>query len=176
MTHPARKADNLFQDVWLPDETRHICAVVREFAQDVLRPVAHQFHTTPRFAETFPRAQFDARSRAGLYATPFPANVGGRGLEFPTLVTLTVQKEQADYSRGIASALHNGQLILVGKTLDKTPATLRNKYLPSPIHGQFVGSLATTESEASSDLLVASMQTTAAPPQPRQPRQPKGLQ
>lgn len=159
---PARRADTLFHDVWLPDETRRIRAEVREFAQDVLRPVAHQLNTTPESKVAFPREQFDAMARAGLYAIPFPADVGGRGLEFPTLATLTVLEELGYYSRGLASALYDGQAILVGKTLEKAPAHLRNNYLPALIRGEFVGSFATSEPEASTDLSAGTMQTTAA--------------
>lgn len=161
MTHPARRADTLFQDVWLPEETQRIRSEVREFAQDVIRPVAHKLNTTPESKEAFPREQFDAMARAGLYAIPYPADVGGRGLEYPTLATLTVLEELGYYSRGLASALYDGQAILVGKTLEKAPAHLRNKYLPALIRGEFVGSFATSEPEASTDLSVASMQTVA---------------
>lgn len=163
MTQPTRRADTLFQDVWLPEETQRIRAEVREFAQDVIRPVAHRLNTTPESKEAFPRAQFDAMARAGLYAIPYPADVGGRGLEFPTLATLTVLEELGYYSRGLASALYDGQAILVGKTLEKAQPALRNKYLPQLIRGEFVGSFATSEPEASTDLSVASMQTVATP-------------
>lgn len=163
-TSPApRRADALFHDVWLPEETQRIRAEVRAFADDVLRPVAHRLNTTPESKEAFPRAEFDAMARAGLYTIPFPKDVGGRGLEFPTLATLTVLEELAYYSRGLASALYDGQAILVGKTLDKAPAALRAKYLPMLVRGEFVGSFATSEPEASTDLSAASMQTTATP-------------
>ena len=47
--------------MWLPDETRRIRAEVREFAQDVLRPVAHRLNTTPESREAFPREQFNRK-------------------------------------------------------------------------------------------------------------------
>ncbi|MES2262629.1 MAG: acyl-CoA dehydrogenase family protein [Pseudomonadota bacterium] len=162
MTHPARRADTLFRDTWLPDETRRIRHEVREFAQDVIRPVAHRLNTMPESREAFPREQFDAMVRAGLYAIPFPADVGGRGLEFPTLATLTVLEELGYYARGMASALYDGQAILVGKTLEKAQPAIRNRFLPALIRGEFVGSFATSEPEASTDLSVRSMQTVAS--------------
>ncbi len=162
MTYPARRADSLFRDVWLPAETQAVRAEVRQFAQDVVRPVAHRLNTTPESKDIFPRAEFDAMARAGLYAIPFPTDVGGRGLEFPTLATLTVLEELGYYSRGLASALYDGQAILVGKTLDKAPQALRMHYLPALIRGEFVGAFATSEPEASTDLSVKSMQTTAS--------------
>lgn len=161
MSQPQRRADSLFQDAWLPQETRRIRAEVRTFAQDVIRPAAHRLNTTEESVEAFPRAEFDAMARAGLYAIPYPADVGGRGLEFPTLATLTVLEEIGYYSRGLASALYDGQAILVGKTLEKAPAHLRNRYLPALIRGEFVGSFATSEPEASTDLSAASVRTEA---------------
>lgn len=160
-TYPARRAETLSADAWLPEETRRIRGEVREFAQDVIRPVAHKLNTTPESKDAFPHEQFDAMARAGLYEIPYPADVGGRGLEFPTLATMTVLEELGYYSRGLASALYDGQAILVGKTLDKAQPALRQKYLPALIRGEFVGSFATSEPEASTDLSVASMQTVA---------------
>jgi alkylation response protein AidB-like acyl-CoA dehydrogenase len=122
----ARKAGSLFADVWLPEETRAVRREVRQFAEDVIAPVAHRLNTTPESIELFPREEFDAMARAGLYAIPFPADVGGRGLEFPTLATLTVLEELGYHARGLASALYDGQAILVGKTLDNAPKRSEN--------------------------------------------------
>lgn len=163
MTYPARRAESLFQDVWLPEETQRIRTEVRSFAEDVVRPVAHRLNTVEESAEAFPRAEFDAMARAGLYTIPFQKDVGGRGLEFPTLATLIVLEELGYYSRGLASALFDGQAILVGKTLEKAPTHLRMKYLPMLVRGEFVGSFATSEPEASTDLSPSSVQTVASP-------------
>lgn len=161
MSIPARRANTLFHDTWLPDETRRIRAEVREFAESVLRPQAHRLNTTPESADSFPRDIFDAMAQAGLYQIPFSADVGGRGLEFPTLATLTVLEELAYFSAGVASALYDGQAILVGKTLEQAPEPLRSKYLSQLVRGDFVGSFATSEPEASTDLSAATMKTVA---------------
>ena len=77
---------------------------VRTFCDEVLAPVAHRLNTTPESRDSFPRELFRAMADAGLYRIPFPADVGGRGLEFPTLATLTVLEEIAYYSPGLAEA------------------------------------------------------------------------
>lgn len=161
MTPPTRRADALFSDLLLPEETKAIRREVRAFADDVLRPVAHRLNTTPESKDSFPRAEFEAMARAGLYEIPFAKDVGGRGLEFPTLATVTVLEELAYYSPSLASALYDGQAILVGKTLDRAPEAIRSRWLPKLIRGEFVGCFATSEPEASTDLSVQSMQTTA---------------
>ncbi len=161
MTQPIRRANQLFHDTWLPEETRRIRAEVREFAETHVRPVAHRLNTTPESRDAFPRDVFNAMAAAGLYQIPFPADVGGRGLEFPTLATLTVLEELAYYSPGLASALYDGQAILVGKTLERAQEPLRSRYLSALVRGEFVGSFATSEPAASTDLSAASMQTIA---------------
>lgn len=160
-TAPVRRADTLFNDAWLPEETRRIRQQVRAFADEVLRPAAHRLNTTPESREAFPEAEFKAMAAAGLYKIPYPADVGGLGLEFPTLATLTVLEELGYYSPGLASALYDGQAILVGKTLERAPAHLRNRYLPALVRGELVGSFATSEPETSTDLSAARMQTEA---------------
>lgn len=160
-SHPARRADSLFHDTWLPEETRRIRAEAREFAEAVLRPQAQRLNTTPESRESFPRELFQAMGQAGLYRIPFGADVGGRGLEFPTLATLTVLEELAYFSPGAASALYDGQAILVGKTLERAQEPLRSQYLSRLVRGEFVGAFATSEPEASTDLSPARMQTVA---------------
>lgn len=161
MTAPRRKADTLFSDLFVPEETRRIRKQTRQFCDDVLRPVAHRLNTTPESRESFARAEFQAMARAGLYRIPYPADVGGLGLEFPTLATCTVLEEIAYYSPSLASALYDGQAILVGKTLEKAPPRIRDRFLPSLIRGEFVGCFATSEPNASTDLSVSSIETMA---------------
>lgn len=161
MTHPRRRADALYSDLFVPDETKRIREDVRQFCDDVLRPVAHRLNTTPESKESFARAEFDAMAKAGLYKIPYPTDVGGLGLEFPTLATCTVLEELAYYSPSLASALYDGQAILVGKTLQHAPPHIRNKYLPMLIRGEFVGCFATSEPNASTDLSVKSIETVA---------------
>jgi len=161
MTYPARRSDRLFNDCFLPPETLGVRAEVRQFADDLIRPLAHQINTTPESRSSFPHALFKAMGAAGLYRIPFPADVGGRGLEFPTLATVTVLEELAYYSPSLASALFDGQAILVGQTLNGAGPGLRNEYLPRLVRGEFVGSFATSEPEASTDLSPGNMRTVA---------------
>lgn len=150
-------------DALLPEETRAVRREARQFADDVLRPVAHDLNCTPERRDRFPRDIFQRIADAGLYAVPFATDVGGRGLEFPTLATLTVVEELGYYSAGVASALFDAQAILVGKTLDRAGGSLRQQYLPRLIRGEFVGSFATSEPGASTDLSVNSVRTVARP-------------
>jgi len=166
--HPAdwavkRQSDSLGSSLLLPEETIAVRREARAFADEVLRPIAHQLNTTPESRDGFRHDVFQAIARAGLYGVPFGRDVGGRGLEFPTLATLVVVEELGYYSAGVASSLYDAQAILVGKTLDMAGGSLRAQYLPALVRGEFVGSFATSEPGASTDLSLQSVQTVATP-------------
>jgi alkylation response protein AidB-like acyl-CoA dehydrogenase len=73
----------------------------------------------------------------------------------------TVLEELAYYTPGVASALYDGQALLVGRTLDAAPAHIRCEYLSRLVRGEIVGSFATSEPDASTDLSADAMRTTA---------------
>jgi alkylation response protein AidB-like acyl-CoA dehydrogenase len=156
-----RRAEDLYSDIFMPAETIAIRREARQFAEDVIRPNAYELNTTPEARDTFPRALYDAMAKEGLYRIPYPADVGGRGLEFPTLATLTVLEELAYFSPSAASALYDAQAILFGKTLEHAPGPLRERYLPKLVRGELIGAFATSEPAASTDLSPEAMQTTA---------------
>ena len=156
-----RVADRLSDDLLLPPETVKVRARAREFATSVLAPRAAELNNAEESRAAFPRDIVDAIAAAGLYAVPFAEDVGGAGLEFPMLAAATVLEELGYYSAGIASALYDGQALLVGHTLDAAPAAIRKEFLPRLIRGEIVGSFATSEPDASTDLSADHMRTTA---------------
>ncbi|MBJ7337560.1 acyl-CoA dehydrogenase family protein [Mycolicibacterium sp.] len=158
-----RTSDRLFDDLLLPGETVEIRSEVRDFAERVLAPRAAELNCAEESRSAFPRDVLHAMADAGLYQIPYAADVGGRGLEFPMLAAATVLEEMAYFTPGVASALYDGQALLVGRTLDAAPAHIRGDYLPRLIRGEIVGSFATSEPGASTDLSVKAMQSTATP-------------
>ena len=158
-----RQSEALGGDLLLPEETIAIRREARAFADRVLSPIAHELNTTAERPDGFRHDVFRAMADAGLYAIPFPEDVGGRGLRFPTLATLVVVEELAYYSAGIASALYDAQAILVGKTLQTAVGSIRSRYLPRLVRGEFIASFATSEPAASTDLSLQSVQTNARP-------------
>lgn len=158
-----RTSIELADDLLLPEETVKIRAEAREFADSVLRPRAAELNDATESTAAFPRDVVTAIAAAGLYGVPFGADVGGRGLEFPILAAATVAEELAYFTPGVASALYDGQALLVGRTLDAAPPHIRGEFLPRLIRGEIVGSFATSEPAASTDLSAASMLTRATP-------------
>ncbi|GAA1909888.1 acyl-CoA dehydrogenase family protein [Williamsia serinedens] len=158
-----RTADRLFDDSHLPAETIEIRSQARDFASSVLLPRAAELNSAEESLEAFPRNLVTAIADAGLYRVLFPTDVGGLGLEFPTLAAAVVLEELGYHSPGVASALYDGQALLVGRTLDNAPAPLRAEYLPRLVAGEIVGSFATSEPDASTDLSAEQMATVARP-------------
>lgn len=156
-----RTSPALSDDLLLPDETIRVRAEAREFAETVLRPRADELNDATESRDAFPRDIHEAIATAGLYAVPFGSDVGGRGLQFPMLAAATVAEELAYFTPGAASALYDGQALLVGRTLDGALPHIRGEFLPRLIRGEIVASFATSEPEASTDLSVASMRTLA---------------
>jgi alkylation response protein AidB-like acyl-CoA dehydrogenase len=154
-----RQSEVLGPDSLLPEETLAVRAEARQFADDTLRPIAHELNTTPERRDGFRRDIFRAIADAGLFAVPFAKDVGGRGLEFPTLGTMSVLEELAYYTPGIASSMYDAHVLLFGKVLDTEGGLLRRTYLPRLIKGDFVGSFATGEPDTSTDLSVGSIKT-----------------
>ncbi len=156
-----RTSDQLYDDLLLPDETVKIRAEAREFATTVLAPRAAELNSAEESKAAFPRDILDAMTAGGLYTIPFASDVGGRGLQYPMLAAATVLEELAYYTPGVASALYDVQAMLVGRTLDAAPAHTRGEYLSRLVRGEIVGSFATSEPDASTDLSAEAMRTTA---------------
>jgi len=163
MSDRRRYSDKLCSDVLLPKETLMIRNEARQFADAVLKPLAHELNTTPERRDGFRFDLVQAIADAGLYGVSFPGELGGRGLEFPTLATLTVMEELGYYAPGAASALYDGQAILCGQTLLNASDEIRQTYIPKLIAGEIVCCFATSEPETSTDLSAQAMQTEAKP-------------
>lgn len=156
-----RWSEILYSDVFLPEETLAIRAQARAFADRVLKPIAHEVNTTEEDPKNFRRDIVNALAEEGLYQVSFAKDVGGMGLQYPMLATLTVMEELGYYTPGAASALFDGQAILCGQTLDKAQDEIRNEWLPQLIRGEIICCFATSEPEASTDLSVNAMATVA---------------
>jgi len=158
---PHRYADDLYDDLWFPDETLQVRAQVRSFAEEYVRPVAHALNNTPESLDAFPRELVAHMANAGLFCIPFSAEYGGAGLKYPTLATMVMLEEVAYLSSGLAAAMIDVQLILFGHTLKHASAEVREKLFPAMMAGDVIGSFATSEPAASTDLSLRALQTQA---------------
>jgi alkylation response protein AidB-like acyl-CoA dehydrogenase len=132
---------------------------VRLAVEERVAPFARDIGQREESADSFPWNAFCGLAEAGVFAIPFGPDFG-RGLDFPFLATCTATEEIAYHSSSMAG-VYDGQCILVPKALSFANEELRARLIPGLISGQLVFAFATTEPDASSDLSVESMQTTA---------------
>jgi alkylation response protein AidB-like acyl-CoA dehydrogenase len=145
-------------DILLPDESRDVRSLARAFADRIVAPRAYEIGHADEAAVDFPRDVFGEMAAAGLFRVPFAAADGGRGLANPALATALVIEELAYHSNSVA-AIYDVHCILAGHALKRASPELRERYLKPLLDGTKIGSFATTEAEASTDLSVGALQT-----------------
>ena len=158
---PFRYASELYDDLWIPEETIQVRETVRAFAEQYVRPVAHELNNTPESLDAFPRELVKDMADAGLFRIPFAAEYGGAGLQYPTLATMVMLEEISYLSSGLAAAMIDVQLILFGHTLSNASEAVKERLFPAMMAGDIIGSFATSEPAASTDLSVRALQTEA---------------
>lgn len=158
---PLRYQDSLYHDLFSTEETLAIREEVRRFADAHVAPLAWEIGSRVEAVEHFPRGLFQSMAEAGLFAIPFQADVGGRGLLRRASATAVMIEELAYHSNSVA-AIVDVHCILAGKALEHADIQLQQRYLVPLIAGKKIGSFATTEPDASTDLSAKSMRTVAS--------------
>ncbi len=160
LAQPERHQPRLYHDLLTPAETLAIRQEVRRFADEHIAPVAWEIGSREESVKNFPRELFRKMADAGLFRIPFAAQVGGRGLQHPACATAAMIEELAYHSNSVA-AIVDVHCILAGHALTHASPELQARYLAPLLAGEKIGSFATTEPDASTDLNVHVMQTIA---------------
>lgn len=156
---PPRLADHMYHDLFTSDETRRVRMDVRRVAVRDLEPIARVIGSREETPESFPWQGFRALGEAGLFGIPFDVTYG-MGLSQPASATAAAIEEIAYVSSSMA-AIYDVHCILAGHALSNASTHLQELWLRGVIDGALVGSFATTEPEASSDLTPAAVTTVA---------------
>jgi butyryl-CoA dehydrogenase len=149
----------MFHDLLVPEETKRVRSKVREIAERDLVPLAFEIGSTEETVRSFPWEAFRALGSGDLFAIPFGIEYGA-GLECPAVATATAIEELAYVSSSVA-AIYDVHCILAGHALASGSTELMDQWLRPLIAGAIVGSFATTEPNASSDLAPSTIQTVA---------------
>lgn len=157
---PMRQQDLLYHDLMTPADVLAVRDEVRAFADEHVAPEAWDIGHRPEAVAHFPRSLFAKMAQSGLFRIPFAAEVGGRGLAHAATATAVMIEELAYHSNSVA-AIVDVHCILAGHALKHASPELQQRYLSPLLAGQKIGSFATTEPDASTDLSVQAMQTIA---------------
>lgn len=148
----------LYHDLLSPDDVRAVKLEARGIADSVVAPRARAIGEGPEAVEHFPHDVFAAMADSGLFSVPFKQSAGGRGLAHPATATAAVI-EELSYASSSVGAIFDVHCILAGNALALGSSTIQEKYLKPAIAGRLIGSFATTEPEASTDLSIATLRT-----------------
>ncbi|NLU64001.1 acyl-CoA dehydrogenase [Rhodococcus sp. HNM0563] len=157
---PERLADRMYHDLLSPPEVQEIRSKVRRSATRAIAPIAARIAGGDERVDGFPRDAFEAMGRDGLFRIPFAADVGGDDLTYRATATAVAVEELAYHSNSVA-AIFDVHCILAGTALDQGDESQRRRWLRPIVAGELVGSFATSEPGASSDLSPVAVQTVA---------------
>jgi butyryl-CoA dehydrogenase len=129
----------------LTEEQKMLRDMVRDFAQNKIKPIAAEIDETERFPEEI----FAEMGELGLMGIPYPEEYGGAGMDYTSyaLAVEEVAKVCGSTALGLAAhiSLGCGPIYLFGTEEQK------KKYLPDLCAGNHMGGFGLTEPQAGSD-------------------------
>lgn len=154
-----RSDEHLFHDLFSPQEITELRRHVRSLVGEHLEPLAAGIGQGDEVDDGFPREAFDLMAGHGLFRIPFAAPHGA-GLEHRATATAVCVEELAYASNSLA-AVFDVHCILAGHAVSLGPEPLVEEWMPRICDGNVVGSFATSEPLASTDLSPTAVQTVA---------------
>ncbi len=132
-------------DFDLTDDQRVLQKSVRELAERLIVPNAHDWDEEERF----PHEIIKPMGEMGLFGMQVPEKYGGAGMKFQDYVIALEEIARADASVGLTMASHNslctGHILLAGNEAQK------QKYLPRLATAEVLGGWGLTEPGSGSD-------------------------
>ncbi|MCB1059767.1 MAG: acyl-CoA dehydrogenase [Calditrichaeota bacterium] len=129
----------------LTEEQKMLRDMVRDFAENKIKPIAAEIDETERFPEEI----FAEMGELGLMGIPYPEEYGGAGMDYTSyaLAIEEIAKVCGSTALGLAAhiSLGCGPIYLFGTEEQK------KKYLPDLCAGKHMGGFGLTEPQAGSD-------------------------
>jgi alkylation response protein AidB-like acyl-CoA dehydrogenase len=140
-------------DFTYPDEVLEVRRVVREFAENEIRPHVMEWDE----GQIFPRDVLSKLGDLGFLGIFIPQEYGGAGLGYLEYVTIIEELSRVDGSIGISVAAHNS--LCTGHIFSFGTEDQRRRFVLPLAKGEKLGAWSLTEPEAGSD--AGGTQTTA---------------
>lgn len=137
----------------LSEEHQTLAKTVRDFANQVLAPVAAQHDRE----HSFPYDVIKKMGAMGIFGLPFPEEVGGMGGDFLSLCLAIEELARIDQSVAITleAAVGLGSMLIFRNGTEEQ----KEKFLPPLISGEALGAFGLTEPDGGSD--AGQLRTTA---------------
>ncbi|MBW6410492.1 acyl-CoA dehydrogenase [Clostridium weizhouense] len=137
----------------LTREQELVQQMVREFAQNEVKPIAAEVDETERF----PMENVEKMAKLGIMGIPFSKEVGGAGGDVLSYIMTVEELSKVCATTGVIVSAHTS---LCASVINEhgTPAQ-KEKYLPELAQGKKIGAFGLTEPGAGTD--AAGQQTTA---------------
>jgi alkylation response protein AidB-like acyl-CoA dehydrogenase len=137
----------------LDENRRTIRDTIREFAENVIKPVVMEYDETQKFPIDIMQQLGDL----GFLGILVPEEYGGAGLGYVEYSIVVEELARIDPSIALSVAAHNG--LCTNHILMHANEEQKKKYLPDLASGKVIGAWGLTEPSSGSD--AAAMQTTA---------------
>ncbi|SFE62021.1 acyl-CoA dehydrogenase [Alteribacillus iranensis] len=140
-------------DFMFSEEQKMIRKAVREFAKEKVAPEVKRMEEEDRF----PKELVNELARLGYMGIPIPAEYGGAGMDFPSLVIAIHEISKVSPALGVILSVHTS--VGTAPIVSFGTEAQKKKYVPKLASGEYVGAFALTEAGAGSD--ASAMRTTA---------------
>ncbi len=129
----------------LPEDAQMIRDSVREFAEEVIRPQAHELDVKEEFSTEIT----EQMGELGLFGFTVPEEYGGNGIGYVPYVVAVEELARVDSSQAATVAAHNS--LGIGPLYYYGNEEQRKKYLPQLCNGKKLWGFGLTEPDAGSD-------------------------
>ncbi len=130
---------------YLTDEHQQVREIVRDFAENEIRPVARELDAESRF----PWENVKKMAELGFLGAPWPVELGGAGMDYLSYITIVEELAKVDASHALTVSAHT--------TLGTSPIVnfgnqeQQERFVPLLAEGKVLGGFGLTEPDAGSD-------------------------
>src|SRR2546425_633719 len=142
--------------LYFTDHHHQVRDLVRDFAQQVIRPSARQYDLESRF----PWDNVKQMAELGLFGIPWPEQLGGSGMDYLSYIIVIHELAKVDASHAITVSAHT--TLGTSPIVDFGTDEQKRRYVPLLAAGRVLGGFGFTEPGPRSG--AGGAQTTAGDP------------
>src|SRR5258705_5479932 len=135
----------MHDSLYFSDQHLQVRDMVRDFAQNVVKPSARQYDLESRF----PWDNVKQMADLGLFGIPWPEDLGGSGMDYLSYITVIHELAKVDASHAITVSAHT--TLGTSPIVDFGTEEQKKAYVPLLAAGKVVGGFGLTEPGAGSD-------------------------